>query len=137
MGSLKSGTERRGHPRLAIALPMEYRRMCDPFLRTGLVINLSNGGFLFSCRRDLSVGTVLAVTVMFVDGFGLTSLDANAKIIWKELDFETDWNEYRYGAEFLFISGSDQEKLSQLLGTETLSPEKESVRDYPVNIRTV
>ena len=100
--------------------------MYDPCLRTGLVIDLSNRGFLFSCRRDLSLGTILAVTLIFVDRFELTSLDANAKIIWKELDCETDWNEYRYGAEFLFISRSSQEKLAQLLRTEnSRSPEKD------------
>jgi hypothetical protein len=137
MGSLKPGLERRRHSRLAIALPMEYRRIYDPCLRTGLVINLSNEGFLFCCRRDLSVGSILAVTVMFVDGFELTSLDANAKIIWKELACESDWNEYRYGAEFLFISKSNQEKLAQLLRTEDLrGPEKGSVPGY-INARTV
>ncbi len=137
MGSLKSGMEKRKYPRRDFVLPMEYRRMHDPCSRTGLVINLSNGGFLFSCRRDLSVGEILAVIVMFVDDFELAKLDASAKVIWKELDCETDWNEYKYGAEFLFISKSDQEKLTRLLsGKNYENLDRSSILDGCFNTST-
>lgn len=126
MGSPKSGRERRKHPRLSISLPFEYRSMLDSRLRTGLIANLSDMGLLFHCRGDMSVGTTLTMTVMFADGFALASFEVRAMIIWKDLHFDRDWREYKYGAEFIHVSEQDQEKLNRLLSAYSLGDVLES-----------
>ena len=116
MGNPKSSSkERRKHPRLSVSLPLEYQPMCDSRLRTGLLANLSNKGLLFYCRSDMSVGTTLTMTVVFPDGYALNCFEVRTKIIWKDLRFDRDWREYKYGTEFLYISDQDQEKLNRAL----------------------
>jgi hypothetical protein len=112
--------ERRVRPRLSVSLPLEYRSRCDSSLEAGLLINLSDTGLLFYCRGDMNVGTTLTMTVIFPDGFKLTSFEVCAKIIWKDLHAERDWSEYKYGAEFTHISQPDREKLNRLLSTHSL-----------------
>jgi hypothetical protein len=107
--------ERRKQPRLSVSLPLEYRKIHGPRLRTGIIINLSDQGLLFHCRGDMNVGTRLTISVMFADECKLTSFDVCVKIIWKDLHFERDWNEYEYGAEFIQISEDAKEKLNRLL----------------------
>jgi hypothetical protein len=57
------------------------------------------------------------MSVIFPDDFELSSFEVRAKIIWKGLHFDRDWREYKYGAEFLYVSGQDQEKLNRVLST--------------------
>ncbi len=110
-----SSLERRKHPRLSVNLPLEYKPVYDFHLRTGLLANLSNKGVLFYCRADMSVGTIIIMTVMYPDDFALSSFEVRAKIIWKDLLFDRDWREYKYGAEFLYVSEQDQVKLNRVL----------------------
>ena len=115
MDTTKYGSELRKHQRLPISLPLEYRRMHDSCPRTGLTLNLSKAGLLFYCRGEMGVGTPLTVTIMFADEYELASLEVCAKIAWKDLYFEKDWIEYKYGAEFIYLTEDDQEKLDALL----------------------
>jgi hypothetical protein len=108
---------RRKHRRFTVSLPLEYQALCDSRMRTGLLANLSSEGVLFLCRDNMSVGTILSMTVMFPDDFALNSFEVRAKIIWKALHFDSDWREYKYGAEFLYISRDDKEKLNRILST--------------------
>ena len=128
MEGLRLEKETRKHPRLSINLPFEYQAMHDSRLRTGLLGNLSNIGLLFYCRGEMSVGTALVVRVMFADGYELASFEAYAKIIWKDLHFERDWREYKYGAEFTYISEDAKQKLNRLLST--FSSEEELKLQY-------
>ncbi len=145
MVSPKSGRERRKHPRLSVILAFEYRSLFDSCFRTGLLANLSNTGVLFHCRGDMSVGTTLTMTVMFADGFELTSFEVCARIIWKDLHFDRDWREYKYGAEFTYISEDAKQKLNGLL-TAYSSEEKlkntrvDSIRNdhtHPIGLQTI
>ena len=145
MVSPKSGRERRKHHRLSIILALEYQSIFDSCFRTGLLANLSDTGLLFHCRGDMSVGTTLTMTVMFADGFALTSFEVRARIIWKDLHFDRDWREYKYGAEFTYISEDAKQKLNRLI-TAYSSEEKlknnriNSIRDnhtHPVGSQTV
>jgi hypothetical protein len=115
MADPKSSMERRKEPRFPVSLPLEYQSVCDSRPRVGLLTNLSHKGLLFHCRGDMSVGTLLNVTVMFPDDFLLSSFEIRGKIIWKGLYFDRDWREYEYGAEFLYVSQQDQEKLKGIL----------------------
>ena len=120
MDTIKYGSELRKHQRLPISLPLEYRRMQDSCPRTGLTLNLSKAGLLFYCRGEMGVGTLLTITIMFADEYELTSLEVCAKIAWKDLYFEKDWSEYKYGAEFIYLTEDDQEKLDGLLSAYVL-----------------
>ena len=117
MANPKSSVERRKEPRFPVSLPLEYQSVCDSSLQTGLLANLSHKGLLFHCRGDMSVGTLVIMTVMFPDDFSLSSFEVHGKIIWKRLYFDRDWREYEYGVEFLYVSGEDQEKLDGILST--------------------
>lgn len=102
-------------PQDSVNLPLEYRKINDSCLRTGLLINLNDKGSLFHCRAEMSVGTILKLRLMFADGYELTSFEACAKIVSKDPHFERDWREYKYGAEFTHISEEDKPKLNRLL----------------------
>jgi c-di-GMP-binding flagellar brake protein YcgR len=115
MEDVRFGKERRKQPRFSVTLPLEYNQIHDSRPRTGLLINLNDKGFLFHCRAKMSVGTTLKVRVMFADEYELTSFEVSAKIIWKDLHFEKDWREYKYGTEFTNISEDAKEKLIRLL----------------------
>jgi len=52
---------------------------------------------------------------MFTDGYTLAEFEAIAKIVWKDLSINGVYLEYKYGAEFTYISQENQEKLNRLL----------------------
>ena len=81
----------------------------------GLLLNQNDQGLLFHCRGDINVGATLTIRVMFADEYELTSFEVCAKTIWKDLNFERDWREYKYGAEFIHISEDAKQKLNRLL----------------------
>jgi len=103
------------YPRVSIDLPLEYREMFNSRLRTGVIGNLSDMGLFFCCRHDMSVATTLRIKVMFTDGYVLAGFEAIAEIAWKDLSINGDYFEYRYGAEFTYISEENREKLDRLL----------------------
>jgi hypothetical protein len=114
--------ERRSHPRFLIDLPLEYRDMNGPCLRGGIVVNVSEGGFLIETVRDIPVGKELNITVLFPKGFRLTDFKAVAEIVWKkpyskeDLKGNQHWKGYQYGLEFIQIFGEDRWKLDLLIG---------------------
>jgi hypothetical protein len=120
-GSLNN-RERRSHPRFIIDLPLEYRDMDGSCLRGGIVVNVSEGGFLIEAVRDIPVGTVLNITVLFPKGFELVNFKVVTKIVRKGPHRKEDWKGnqywegYRYGLEFIQISEGDRWKLNILLG---------------------
>lgn len=120
-GSLNN-KDRRSHPRFIIDLPLEYRDRDGSCLRGGIVVNVSEGGFLIETVRDISVHTELSITVLFPKGFRLDDLKVVAKIVRKEPYWKEDWRGnqywegYRYGLEFIQILEEDRWKLNILLG---------------------
>jgi len=130
-GSLNN-KDRRSHPRFIIDLPLEYRDRDGSCLRGGIVVNVSEGGFLIETVRDISVHTELSITVLFPKGFRLDDLKVVAKIVRKEPYWKEDWRGnqywegYRYGLEFIQILEEDRWKLNILLGgrfeSEEISP---------------
>ena len=103
-GSLDN-KERRSHPRVIIALPLEYRNMDGSCLRGAIVVN-SEGGFLIESPRDIPVGTELSITVLYPKGCELANFKVTGKIVWKEPYSKEDWKGeiywkgYQYGLEF-------------------------------------
>ena len=91
--------EKRSHPRVIIELPIEYRDMGDPCLRGAIIVNASDGGFLIGSPRDVSVGTVLSITVLYPTGFDSANFEVVAKIVRKEPYWKGNqyWEGYRCG----------------------------------------
>jgi hypothetical protein len=114
--------ERRSHPRVIVDLPLEYQGMGDPCLRGGIVVNVSEGGFLIETVRDIPVGTELNITVLFPKRFELANFKVVAKIVRKEPYWKEDskgnryWEGYQYGLEFIQILEEDRCKLNLLFG---------------------
>jgi hypothetical protein len=114
--------ERRSHPRLVIELPLEYQETGDSCLRGGIIVNVSEGGFLVEAVRDIAVGTELNIAVLFPKGFKLDNFKVVAKIVRKEPYRKEDlkgnqyWKGYQYGIEFIQIFEEDRWKLNLLLG---------------------
>ena len=114
--------ERRSYPRFIIDFPLEYRDTDGSCLRGGIVVNVSEGGFLIEAVRDVPVGTELNITVLFPKGFELADFNVVAKIVrkepyWKEdLKGDSYWKGYQYGLEFIQILEEDRWKLNFLLG---------------------
>lgn len=133
MDGKRFNKERRKQSRHSVSLPLEYHKIHDSRLRTGLIINLNDQGLLFHCRGEMGIGTMLKVRVMFVDEYELTAFEACAKIIWKDLHFERDWPEYKYGIEFVNISEDAKQKLNWLLAACSSKERRDrgsSVRDH-------
>jgi hypothetical protein len=106
--------EKRKYPRYSIRLPLEYWQT-DDACRGGLVVNLSEGGLLIHSLQDMPVGKELNVGIFFPNGYEFDGIRVTGKIVWKDLHYETDWNGYKYGIEFVRISEEDREKLVNLL----------------------
>ena len=112
-----SNREKRTHPRVIINLPIEYWDMGDSCLRGAIIVNASEGGFLIESPRDISVGTVLSITVLYPTGFELASFKVVAKIVRKEPYWKGGqyWEGYRYGLELIQMLNEDRWKLDFLL----------------------
>ena len=112
-----AGSHRRvgKYPRVSIDLPLEYREMFASRFRTGVIGNLSDMGVLFHCHHEMRVGTTMRIRVMFTDGYTLAEFEAIAEIVWKDLSIRGGYFEYKYGAEFTYISEENREKLNRLL----------------------
>ena len=114
--------ERRRYPRFIVDLPLEYRDTDGSCLRGGVLVNVSEGGFLIEAVRDIPVGMELDIAALFPKGFELANLKVVAKIVWKKPYWKEDlkgnqyWEGYRYGLELIQIFDEDRWKLSLLLG---------------------
>jgi len=122
--------ERRKYPRYSIELPLEYWQT-DDVCRGGLVGNVSETSLLIYLRQELPVDEELNVRIFFSNGYEFDGIRAVAKIVWKDLHFETDWRGYKYGLKFVQISEEDRQKLVDLLRSPSTS-EEISVREDAV-----
>ena len=112
--------ERRKYPRVSVNLPLEYRESDDSSPEGGLVSNLSEIGMLIYSIKDIPIDSEFKTMVFFSNGFEFDGFRVNAKAIWKDLYFETDWKGYKYGLQFLQILEEDRWKLLNLLGSRIL-----------------
>lgn len=111
----KSIKDRRKSQRIVLDLPLEYRMMNASYAQGGLVVNASELGLLVQSVKNLSIGAKLNIAVLFPNGFELANFEVLAKIIWKDLHWEEDWEGYQYGLKFLQILDHEYWKLKQLL----------------------
>ena len=124
MKDSSNNRERRRYPRVFIDLPRDYRDMDDPCLHGGIVVNVSEGGFLIESLRDIPIGKELNISILFPKGFELANFKVTAEIVWKEpfckRDWKGDpyWKGFQYGLKFIQILEEDHWKLKLLLGEQ-------------------
>jgi c-di-GMP-binding flagellar brake protein YcgR len=107
--------ERRKYPRISLDLPLEYRATSAPNVRGALVINASETGLLVHSIKEMPVGTKLKIVVMFPEEFQLDNFEVLAEVVWKDIQWEEDWEGYQLGLKFIHLLEEDRLKLKQLL----------------------
>jgi len=106
--------ERRKHRRFSVELPLNYSiENKDHY--GGIAANASRGGLVAYLPVAIAVGTPLNIEMIFVNGFGLNSIRARAKVIWSNLAPKVIWGKYRHGLEFEKFQEGDVQKLKTLL----------------------
>jgi len=107
--------ERRKSPRLLVDLPLEYRLANAPNTDGGLVVNVSEGGLLIRSVKDMAIGTLLNIVVLFPKEFQLANFEVIGQIVRKDLYFGEDWEGFEYGLKFIQVMDEDHKKLKHIL----------------------
>ncbi len=110
--------ERRKSPRLLADLPLEYRLINSPGAQGGLVVNVSEGGLLIRSIKEMAVGTLLNIIVLFPKGFQLANFKVLGQIVRKDLYFGEDWEGFEYGLKFIQVMDEDHQKLKQVIDSK-------------------
>lgn len=111
----KDPAQRRKYPRHSITLPLEYWKRDYFITQAGVSGDLSEAGLrIYSIFNNLCAGEELMIRVFYADGYELGSIKVIARVVWKDVHCETDWNGYKYGLKFVHISREDREKLKLL-----------------------
>jgi PilZ domain len=126
--------DKRKYPRYSIKLPLEYWKTDDVY-RGGMVGNVSETGLLICSVQEIPVREELNVRIFFPNGYEFDGIRSLARIVWRDLHYETDWKGYKYGLEFIQISNEDHQKLIDLLRSpstlEEISTREEAVLRTP------
>jgi len=107
--------ERRKHPRVYMDLPLEYRFSDAPHLHGALIVNVSESGLLIHSIKNIPIGTKLNIAVLFPKGFELANFEVFAEIVWKDIYWQENREDYQFGLKFVRILEEDRKKLKQLL----------------------
>jgi hypothetical protein len=110
-----NGKNRRKHPRVILDLPLEYRVTDIPHAHGGSVVNGSETGLLIESVKDLPIGMVLKIAVIFPKKYEISNLQVWGQIVWKETHWKEDWEGYQYGLKLIQIRKEDHWFLRQLL----------------------
>jgi c-di-GMP-binding flagellar brake protein YcgR len=115
MEGLNHARERRKYPRFSMDLPVEYRVTSAPNGLGALVINASESGLLVYSVKEIPVGTKLNIAVMFPKEYQFANFEVLAEVVWKDIQWEENWEGYQLGLKFINILEEDYKKLKQLL----------------------
>lgn len=107
--------DRRNHPRVYINLPMEYKVSEAPHRHGALVVNVSESGLQIHSIKNIPVGEKLNIAVFFPKGFELANFEVFAEIVWKDIYWQENREDYQFGLKFVHILDEDYQKLKQLL----------------------
>jgi PilZ domain len=111
--------EKREFPRIIITLPLDFWMSDGSNIVSGIVINMSLGGFLIQSFKDLPVGLRIDVKVLFSLILEIGDFKAVAEIIWKDMDIWEGWEGYQYGLKFVQISNEERNKLEEVLKNQS------------------
>lgn len=107
--------ERRGYPRFAVDLPIEYCRIDSSFSSSGRVINASEGGLLLYLPEKMEIGQQLRLKLFFTSGSDLNAIEMLTEVVWMDIHLGKDWGDYRLGTKFIDVSSEDWKRLHNFL----------------------
>jgi len=107
--------EKRRHRRILINVPVDFQNTDKSNVSPGLVINLSQTGFLIQTFEDMPIGKRINIKVLFPKGFEVANFSAVVEIVWKDICLWEDWEGYQYGLKFIKVLNKDYLKLKQFL----------------------
>jgi c-di-GMP-binding flagellar brake protein YcgR len=112
-----TGNDRRKYERFAIDYPISYALKNRDDIATGMAVNLSEGGLLAYCFERILVGSELDLEMFYAFELQFTSLNAEAKIVWKDIVETGESIEYQYGIEFTRMDETEKDRLHRLLAS--------------------
>jgi hypothetical protein len=107
--------EKRRHRRILINVPVDFQNIDKPNVSPGLVINLSQTGFLIQTSEEMPIGKRINIKVSFPKGFEVANFSAVVEIVWKDICLWEDWEGYQYGLKFIKVLNKDLPKLKHFL----------------------
>ena len=107
--------ERRGHPRFAIDLPIEYYQVNSPFGTTGRAMNASDGGLMVYLPEKVEIGQHLQLKLFFISGPDLNTIEMLTEVVWMDIHLGKGWGDYRFGVRFIDVSSEHWNKLQMFL----------------------
>jgi hypothetical protein len=107
--------DKRRHRRILINVPVDFQNIDKSNVSPGLVINLSQTGFLIQTFEDMPIGKRINIKVLFPKGFEVANFSAVVEIVWKDICLWEDWEGYQYGLKFIKVLNKDLLKLKQFL----------------------
>ncbi len=113
--ALSDSKERRKHSRATVSLPLHFQVDENEGVYPGLVIDASESGLLMQTLREMSIGTIIDIEVLFPEKLCLPNFMAEAEIVWKDICRQEDWEGYLYGLTFIQVSKEDCLKLKHIL----------------------
>lgn len=107
--------ERRGYPRFAVDLPIEYCRIDSSGSSAGRVINASEGGLLVYLPERMEIGQRLRLKLFFTSGSDLNTIEMLTEVVWMDIHLGKGWGDYRLGTRFIDICSEDWTRLQHFL----------------------
>lgn len=107
--------EKRRHRRILINVPVDFQNIDKANVSPGLVINLSQTGFLIQTFEEMPIGKRINIKVSFPKGFEVANFSAVVEIVWKDICLWEDWEGYQYGLKFIKVLNKDLPKLKHFL----------------------
>ena len=117
MNVQKPGIERRRYPRFPVEYPISYAEKPGLGVSTGMAMNLSEGGLLAYFHDRMTVGTELDLEMFYTYRHQFTSLNTEARIVWKDIVETSEAIQYQYGIEFTGMDPQERVRLRNLLGS--------------------
>ncbi len=106
--------ERRKHPRLSFAWPVEYRQIDNPKSYPGRTADIGEGWLLLYISEEIEIDQNLMVKLFLDSGLKLKTIEAQVQVVWKGSRLRED-GYHRIGVRFVNISSEDMEKLRSFL----------------------
>ncbi len=113
--ALSHSRERRKHSRATVSLPLHIQVDENEGVYPGLVIDASESGLLIQTLKEMFVGTIIDIEVLFPEKLCLPNFKAEAEIVWKDIYEQEGWEGYMYGLTFIQVSKEDYLKLKHIL----------------------
>jgi hypothetical protein len=121
VGIQKPEIDRRRFDRYPVDYPISYVLEASNEISAGKTLNLGEGGLLVYFFDRINVGTELDLEMFYIHELQFTALNAQARIVWKDIMETSEAIEYQYGLEFVGMDREGKTRLCKLL--ESMKPD--------------